>query len=59
MRLSDRTIETREFGNWSMAHRAPGDDATRFIDQVAALVANASPTVQATFNGFAEHRAAA
>ncbi|URW76238.1 BLUF domain-containing protein [Sphingomonas donggukensis] len=57
--LSDREIDAREFGDWAMAHRAPGDDGAAFVARVAELVARASPNVQATFNGFAEVRRAA
>ena len=57
--LSDRTVDRRDFGAWSMAWRAPGADAAAFIDRVAALVASASPSVRATFTGFAEVRRAA
>lgn len=57
--LSDRDVATREFGEWSMAHRAPGIDAERFLQRVGDLVASASPQVRATFTGFAEVRRAA
>lgn len=57
--LSDRTVDTREFGDWSMAYRAAGTDSDRFIAQVSDLVAAASPNVRATFTSFAEARRAA
>lgn len=57
--LSDREVPAREFGDWTMAYRAPGMDADRFVQRVGDLVAGASDTVRATFNGFAEVRRAA
>ncbi len=57
--LSDRSVAAREFGNWAMARRSPGLGAEHFLKQVADLVGSASPSVQATFNGFAEVRNAA
>ncbi|MES2336501.1 MAG: BLUF domain-containing protein [Pseudomonadota bacterium] len=57
--LSDREVENREFGAWTMAHRAPGMDGDRFLERIGALVANASPMVRATFTSFAEVRRAA
>lgn len=57
--LSDRDVDAREFGNWSMAHRAPGMDAEKFLQRVGDLVATASPQVRATFTGIAEVRRAA
>ena len=57
--LSDRMVENRDFGHWSMAWKEPGDDATDFIDRVARLVDLASPSVRATFNSLAEVRRAA
>jgi hypothetical protein len=57
--LSDRMVSEREFGEWSMAHRAAGSDAEAFVRQVAERVATASPSVRATFEGFAELRRAA
>ena len=57
--LSRRTIEAREFGEWAMESRgAPGNDDA-VLRRVNMLVANASPTVQATFNSFAQVRRAA
>ena len=57
--LSDRRVDKRDFGAWAMAWREPGGDVAGFIDRVAALVSNASPSVRATFTGFAEVRRAA
>lgn len=57
--LSRRTIEAREFGEWEMAHHVPGIDAHRFIARVGDLAAGAAPDVRATFEGFAQVRAAA
>ena len=57
--LSRREIDEREFGNWSMARIAPGEAAEAFIARVSTLVAEASPDVRATFEGFAEVRHAA
>lgn len=57
--LSDREVAEREFGDWSMAYRAPGTDADRFVQRVESLVENASANVRATFTSFAETRRAA
>ncbi|MFD1789037.1 BLUF domain-containing protein [Sphingomonas floccifaciens] len=57
--LSDRIVEEREFGAWSMAYRAPGTDADRFVERVSTMVAGASANVRATFTSFAETRRAA
>ncbi len=57
--LADRHVSEREFGEWSMAYRAPGAEAAPFLQRIADLVANASPMVQSTFNSFAEVRRAA
>ncbi|WP_394652158.1 BLUF domain-containing protein [uncultured Sphingomonas sp.] len=57
--LSDRTVDAREFGSWSMAYRATGTDADGFIARVADLVSGASANVRATFTSFAEARRAA
>ena len=50
--LSRRTVETREFGPWKMAHRAPGADGGAVMGQVAPLLARTHPSVRATFDGF-------
>ncbi|KQN26538.1 activator of photopigment and puc with BLUF domain protein [Sphingomonas sp. Leaf33] len=57
--LSDRTVEAREFGDWSMAYRVAGQETDQFIARVSDLVAGASPNVRATFTSFAEARRAA
>lgn len=57
--LSERDIDTREFGEWAMAHKMPGTDADAFIARVSELSANASPNVRATFESFAQVRRAA
>jgi hypothetical protein len=57
--LSSRDVTAREFGAWAMAERVAGDDADAFVAHVRALVAQASPSVRATFDGFVQlHRAA-
>jgi hypothetical protein len=57
--LSRRDVSEREFGEWNMAHRFAGTDGEAFVAQVAALAATASPSVRATFEGFASVRRAA
>lgn len=57
--LSERDVETREFGAWTMAHRTPERDGEGFLQHVAALVAHSAPSVRATFEGFAMLRRAA
>lgn len=57
--LSRRDIDAREFGDWAMAHRAPGQDADAFIARIDALSAHASPDVKATFESLARLRRAA
>lgn len=57
--LSRREIAAREFGEWAMAHRAPGDDADAFIARIEGLAAGAAPDVRATFTSLAQHRRAA
>ena len=57
--LSRRTVQRREFGEWQMAHRTPGEDADAFVARVGKIVARASEDVRATFVGFAEVRRAA
>lgn len=57
--LSSRDVSAREFGAWAMAERILGDDADAFVARVRALIAQASPSVRATFDGFVQfHRAA-
>ncbi|MBW6532053.1 BLUF domain-containing protein [Sphingomonas citri] len=57
--LSRREVAQREFGDWAMAERVPGSDGEAFTRRVAALVANASPAVRATFDSFARLQRAA
>lgn len=57
--LSSRDVTAREFGAWAMAERVAGDDADAFVARVRALIAQAAPSVRATFDGFVQlHRAA-
>lgn len=57
--LSDRDVPSREFGDWTMAHRGPGADGAAFVARVAELVSRASPNIRATFESFAALRRAA
>jgi hypothetical protein len=57
--LSRREITNREFGDWAMAHQSSATDAEAFVARIDRMVANASPSVRATFEGFARHRRAA
>jgi hypothetical protein len=52
--LSKREVDTREFGEWEMASRGPGETADALVGRLSALAANASPAVRATFDGFAQ-----
>jgi hypothetical protein len=54
--LSSRKVAEREFGDWAMAQRLPGEDERHFMDRVSRLVKNCSPSVQATFESFAAIR---
>lgn len=54
--LSRREVEAREFGPWAMASRVSLEGDSAMLERVAALVADASPAVQATFTSFAEVR---
>lgn len=56
--LSDKTIETREFGNWSMERVTPHEDKEHFIVRVERLLDKASPDVRGTFLGLIETRTA-
>lgn len=47
--LSDRTIEAREFGSWSMAHRGRRDPVDEFVDRMRHLIRRAAPDVQDAF----------
>ncbi|GAA3721746.1 hypothetical protein GCM10022268_32440 [Sphingomonas cynarae] len=57
--LSRRDVETREFGQWEMAARAPGEESEAFLARVEQLIVNADRNVQATFEGFARINRAA
>lgn len=52
--LSERDIEAREFGDWEMAERVPGDEGTEFIERVKQLARQASIGVRGTFEGLAQ-----
>lgn len=54
--LSRREIDEREFGPWAMASRVSLEGDSAMLARVAELVAEASPTVQATFTSFAQVR---
>lgn len=54
--LSRREVAVREFGSWATASRTAIEGESEMLDRVAALVADASPAVQATFTSFAEIR---
>ncbi|WP_375404741.1 BLUF domain-containing protein [uncultured Sphingomonas sp.] len=54
--LSRREVPTREFGQWAMASRTALEGESAMLERVGALVADASPIVQATFTSFAEIR---
>jgi hypothetical protein len=57
--LSRREIAAPEFGAWSMTTPRDGEAEQAFFARVTALVAGASPTVRATFEGFAALKRAA
>ena len=57
--LSRREVQDREFGNWDMAERLPGEDADSFIHRIEKLVAGADASVRATFDGLVQLRHAA
>ena len=48
--LSDRSIEEREFGSWSMAHRVAGEEQ-RADETIRRALENAAPEVRGTFEG--------
>lgn len=50
--LSKRDVAEREFGDWAMAHRLAGEEAS-FLARIDRLLAKASPNVRATFESFA------
>lgn len=56
--LSDRTVEQREFGHWSMSHAAAGEDDGLYRDRIAKLLSGASESVRQTFLGLIEARSA-
>lgn len=55
VKLSERTIEKREFDGWNMAYEQLPADATReeMLAHVAGLTATASPSVKALFTSYA------
>lgn len=53
--LSDRTIQRREFGHWSMARRGVVDHDA-LTEMLAARLAEAAPQVRATFLGLVSAR---
>ncbi|VVT13429.1 Sensors of blue-light using FAD [Sphingomonas sp. EC-HK361] len=57
--LADRTVAAREFGDWSMARRGPGDTADGFDARMQAALGAASPAVRGTFMGLIAARRAA
>lgn len=57
--LSRRTVDVREFGEWAMAHRSPGQAVEPFLARVERLVSKSDPVVAATFTGLVRHRTAA
>lgn len=57
--LSRRTVDRREFGEWDMAERKPGEESKVFLARVEVLIADADPSVQATFGGLVRLRHAA
>lgn len=56
VQLVHRRVGERAFGEWSMAHFEPGSGADAFVERVAALVADAPPSIRETFAGFAHER---
>lgn len=54
--LSDKTVETREFGEWSMAEARAEGDSERHREHVARLLDRAAPDVRGTFLGLIEAR---
>lgn len=55
--LSDKTVEEREFGDWSMADATRESAADRHREGVVRLLDRASPEVRHTFLGLIEARA--
>ncbi len=56
--LSRREIARREFGEWSMALRATGEEHDAFAARAAALCESADPAVQGIFAGLIDTRRA-
>ena len=56
--LSDRTIEHREFGHWSMSHAVGGEDGELYRERITRLLSGASESVRQTFLGLIEARSA-
>lgn len=59
VKLGDRSIEAREFGDWSMAERGVGQQADQFDERMRDKLASASPAVRGTFLGLISVRKAA
>ena len=57
--LSCRAVETREFGDWEMAHLTTAAERDALVERVRDLVSRATPAVRGTFEGFAAIRRAA
>ncbi|SFP49303.1 BLUF domain-containing protein [Sphingomonas rubra] len=57
--LSDRTVTTREFGDWSMARPQDTDDEDAFDARLDRLLSGASDSVRGTFRGLVAARRAA
>lgn len=57
--LSDRKIDAREFGSWSMAHRRADDTPDEFDARVERALKHASAEVRGTFEGLIAARRAA
>ncbi|MEN2785187.1 BLUF domain-containing protein [Sphingomonas qilianensis] len=49
--LHERNIEAREFGNWTMVQRRPGDDPDALDRKMRRLLEGASQTVRGNFLG--------
>ncbi|HWU96635.1 MAG TPA: BLUF domain-containing protein [Sphingomonas sp.] len=49
--LSRRETSRREFGDWSMARRAFGEEQDAFMARIAELCRDADPAIQGTFAG--------
>lgn len=55
VKLSQRTIDEREFGDWDMSFErfAGSEDRLHLIEQVKGLTHGASPSVKALFTSYA------